>query len=305
MINEYVIKLIDNLPDDVKNVKTPLRVDLVLDGGAFNGSYLVGALFFLKEMEKRNYITVERISGCSIGSVIGFLYLIDALDTMPKFYDVVKKDFKEKYKLPTIKELKTYLQDRIPDNVCEKINGKLYICYNNVKKCKKSIKTQYKDIDEIMNTVIRSCFLPYLIDGELLYENKYIDGFNPYIFKEEQNKKILHLDLYGYDKIGHLFNVRNEKTNYHRILSGLLDIHSFYIKQSNTQMCSYVNDWSISNITSNYIKLLMEKVCVYITYFCLCVKIWLPCGFETTVLYKILSKITHDIFIIILETYCL
>jgi len=305
MINEYVIKLIDNLPDDVKNVKTPLRIDLVLDGGAFNGSYLIGALFFLKEMEKRNYITVERISGCSIGSVIGFLYFIDALDTMPKFYDVVKKEFKEKYKLPTIKELKTYLQDKIPDNVCEKVNGKLYICYNNVKKCKKSIKAQYKDIDEIINTIIKSCFLPYLIDGELLYENKYIDGFNPYIFKEEQNKKILHLDLYGYDKIGHLFNVRNEKTNYHRILSGLLDIHSFYIKQSNTQMCSYVNDWSITNITSNYIKLLMEKLCVYITYFCLCIKIWLPCGFETTILYKILSKITHDIFIIILETYCL
>ena len=99
MINEYVIKLIDNLPDDLKNSKVPLRLELVLDGGIFNGSYLVGALHFLKEMEKRNYITIERISGCSIGSVIGFLYFIDALDTMPKFYDIVKKEFKEKYKL--------------------------------------------------------------------------------------------------------------------------------------------------------------------------------------------------------------
>ena len=97
MINEYVIKLIDNLPDDLKNSKTPLRLDLVLDGGVFNGSYLVGALSFLKEMEKRNYIVVERISGCSIGSVVGFLYFIDALDTMPKFYDLVKKDFIENH----------------------------------------------------------------------------------------------------------------------------------------------------------------------------------------------------------------
>ena len=42
MINKYVIKLIDNLPDEIKNVKTPMRIDLVLDGGIFNGSYLVG-----------------------------------------------------------------------------------------------------------------------------------------------------------------------------------------------------------------------------------------------------------------------
>ena len=305
MINEYVIKLIENLPDDLKNSKTPLRLDLVLDGGVFNGSYLVGAMSFLKEMEKRNYITVERISGCSIGSVVGFLYYIDALDTMPNFYDIVKKEFKEKYKLPTIKELKTHLLDRIPDNICEKVNGKLYICYNNIKKGSKSIKSQYKNVDEIMNTIIKSSFIPYLIDGEMLYENKYIDGINPYIFKEEQGKKILHLDLFGYDKIGNLFNVKNEKTNYHRILSGLLDIHNFYIKQSNTQMCSYVNDWSIANVGFNYIKIFIEKLCIYITYFLIYIKSRLPCGFEKTVLYKILSKITHEIFIIILETYCL
>jgi hypothetical protein len=305
MINEYVIKLIENLPDDLKNSKTPLRLDLVLDGGIFNGSYLVGALCFLKEMERRNYIIIERISGCSIGSVVAFLYFIDALDSMPQLYDVVKNEFKEKYKLPTIKEIKQHLQNKIPDNICEKINGKLYICYNNIKKGRKTIKSQYKNVDEIMNTIIKSCFIPYLIDGEILYEEKYIDGINPYIFPEEPNKKILFLDLFGYDKIGNLLNVKNEKTNYHRILSGLLDIHNFYIKQSNTQMCSYVNDWSFVNIGFNYIKMLIEKLFIYITYFLIYVKNKIPSTFETTVLYKILSKITHEIFIIILETYCL
>ena len=305
MINEYVIKLIENLPDDLKNSKTPLRIDLVLDGGIFNGSYLVGALYFLKEMEKRNYVIIERISGCSIGSVVAFLYFIDALDSMPQLYDIVANEFKEKYKLPTIKELKTHLQNKIPDNICEKVNDKLYICYNNIKKGEKSIKSQYKNVDEIMNTIIKSCFIPYLIDGEILYENKYIDGINPYIFSAEPNKKIIFLDLFGYDKIGNLLNVKNEKTNYHRILSGLLDIHNFYIKQSNTQMCSYVNDWSYANIGFNNIKMLIEKLLVYITYFLIYVKTKIPDTFETTVLYKILSKITHEIFIILLESYCL
>jgi hypothetical protein len=305
MINEYVIKLIENLPDDLKNSKTPLRIDLVLDGGIFNGSYLVGALCFLKEMEKRNYIIIERISGCSIGSVVAFLYFIDALDEMPKLYDIVKNEFKEKYRLPTIKEIKKHLQNKIPENICEKINGRLYICYNNIKKGSKTIKSQYKNVDEIMNTIIKSCFIPYLIDSEILYEGKYIDGINPYIFSQEPNKKILFLDLFGYDKIGNLLNVKNEKTNYHRILSGLLDIHNFYIKQTNTQMCSYVNDWSFTNMGFNYIKILIEKMLIYITYFLIYVKNKIPATFETTVLYKILSKITHEIFIIILETYCL
>ena len=117
MINEYVIKLIENLPDDLKNSKTPLRIDLVLDGGIFNGSYLVGALYFLKEMEKRKYIIIERISGSSIGSLVGFLYFIDALDTMPNLYDITKKEFKENYKLPTLKNLRKYLEGRIPDDI--------------------------------------------------------------------------------------------------------------------------------------------------------------------------------------------
>jgi hypothetical protein len=76
MINEYVIKLIENLPDDIKNVKEPIKIDLVLDGGLFNGSYQVGALYFLKEMENRKYIKIERISGCSVGSIVG-LYVIE------------------------------------------------------------------------------------------------------------------------------------------------------------------------------------------------------------------------------------
>lgn len=305
MINDYVIKLIENLPDNLKNSKTPLRLDLVLDGGIFNGSYLVGALYFLKEMEKRNYIKIERISGCSIGSIVAFLYYIDSLDMMSNLYDIVTNDFKKKYKLTVVKELKKYLSDRIPEDLCKRVNKKLYICYNNIKKGKKKVKSEYKNVDDLINTIIKSSFVPYLIDGEILYENKYIDGMNPYIFDKEKDKKILYLDLFGYDKIGNIINVKNEKTNYHRVLSGLLDIHNFYIKQSNTQMCSYVNDWSVSNKMFNYIKIIIEKFCIYFTYFTIYIKINLSEEFKDSIIYKLLSKISQDIFIIILETYCL
>jgi hypothetical protein len=305
MINDYVIKLIGNLPEDLKNAKTPLRLDLVLDGGIFNGSYLVGAMYFLKEMEKRNYIKIERISGCSVGSIAAFLYYIDSFDMMSKLYDVFTNNLKKKYRLSSLKEIKKYLHEKIPDDICKKVNGKLYICYNNIKKGTKKVKSHYKNVDDVINTIIKSCFVPYLIDGEILYKNKYIDGINPYIFDKEKDKKILYLDLFGYDKIGNVINVKNEKTNYHRVLSGLLDIHSFYIKQSNTQMCSYVNDWSVTNKMFNYVKIIIENVFIYMTYFAIYIKTVVPHEFEQTVVYKILSKIFQDIFIVLLETYCL
>ena len=70
MIDEYVNKLIENLPEETKKLQ---YIDLVLDGGIFNGSYLVGSLYFLKEMERRKYLKIARISGCSIGSIVAFL----------------------------------------------------------------------------------------------------------------------------------------------------------------------------------------------------------------------------------------
>ena len=304
MINEYVIKLIENLPDDIKNVNEPIKMDLVLDGGIFNGSYHVGALYFLKEMEKRKYIKIERISGCSVGSIVGFLYFIDSLDLMPKLYDLINKEFRQTYNLKLITELKKHLSEHIPSDICERVNGRLYITYNNIKKGTKPVKSVYKDADDIINTIIKSSYIPYLIDGNVLYENKSVDGITPFIFKERENK-ILYLDLFGSDKLGNLLNVKNEKSNYHRILSGLLDIHSFFIKKSNTPMCSYVNDWSYSNICFNHIKTIIERICIYLIHVLIFIKTNISEQFKETVLYKILSKISYDVFIIILENYCL
>jgi hypothetical protein len=200
MVKKYVDKLIENLPDDIKNNNKPMVIDLVLDGGIFNGSYLLGALYFLKEMENRQYIKIDRISGCSIGSIAAFVYFIDGLDIMPEFYKLVYNEFTRSHHLQIIKELKKYLIQHIPHDICSRVNNKLFISYNNVKKHKKIVKSEYKDSDDIINTIISSCYIPYLIDGNLLYKNKSFDGVNPYIFYKEKNKKILYLDLFGYDK---------------------------------------------------------------------------------------------------------
>ena len=63
MIEEYVNRLVDDL-DSIKYTSEPIQMDLVLEGGAFNGSYLAGALYFLREMERRKYIKINRITDC-------------------------------------------------------------------------------------------------------------------------------------------------------------------------------------------------------------------------------------------------
>lgn len=304
-MQNYVDKLIDNLPDYIKNQTSPTKLDIVLDGGVFNGSYLIGALYFLKEMEKRNYVIVDRISGCSIGSIAAFLYTIDGLDLFETFYGTACNHLKKDFNLKFLKELKSYVKDRIPDDICKKVNGKLFVTFYNIKKGKKIVKSKFKTVDSIITSLIRSSFVPFLIDGNLLLERKYIDGINPFVFQPEKDKKILYLDLFGYDKITNLLNVKNEKTNFHRILSGLLDIHNFYIKQSNTPMCSYVNDWSLLNKLHDFIKYIVERSFIISIQLFISMKKYIPPDIEKTLLFEIFKNIVYDIYVSLLKNYCL
>ena len=96
-MKDYINNLIDNFKSTDYN-KKKINIDLILDGGAFSGSYLIGSLLYLKQMEKRNYIEVKRISGCSIGSLLSLVYKLDILDTHEKVYKLVKKGLKDKTK---------------------------------------------------------------------------------------------------------------------------------------------------------------------------------------------------------------
>jgi hypothetical protein len=304
MIQTYVKKLIENLPDDITKKKKPLVLDLVLDGGAFNGNYLVGALYFLKEMEKRGFVRIDRISGCSVGSFVGLLYFLDELDCMVELNSLILQDFKTFFLFNKIKCVLNSIKNKLPKDICNKINDKLFITYNNVH-TKKTIKSKYKNTDDIVETILKSSFIPFCIDGKLTYKNKYIDGFTPYIFKPCQHKKILYLNLFSYDKFTSIINVKNERNVFNRLLCGLLDIHNFFIKQTKTSMCSYVDEWSILDKSLHNIKLLCEIIIIYIVKSILFIKKILNIDTENSLVCKILSRIIFDVYSILLENYCL
>ena len=76
IINTHIDLLIENL--EKKNIYK--NIDLMLDSGLFNGGYLIGSLLYLKQLDNKSIINVKRISGTSIGSLLGLAYLLNKLE---------------------------------------------------------------------------------------------------------------------------------------------------------------------------------------------------------------------------------
>ena len=305
-MKELITNLLSNLPLEMRNIKKPLYLDLVLDGGAFNGSYLIGALKFLKKMEENGWIKIRRISGASIGAICGFLYLTDALDEFKYFYTELSSHFRTHKNLNKTEQFTNRLRDiweksqqikNKNDNDNDNEEGKLifkkrlYISYWDISKCQKITINSYKNINSLLKIINRSCFVPLFLNGKMLCDDKYMDGLSPYIFshktkpnpklkpkkekeikketikekememekemkKEKEtikaaNYKILFLNLVGINKVNEIWNIRNEITNEQRVLFGMLDIHNFFIKETATSMCSYVDEFGTYNFISN------------------------------------------------------
>ena len=305
MIENYVKKLIENMPSSSSG--KPEVIDLILDGGIFNGSYQIGCLYFLREMENQKRVQIDKISACSVGAICGILYHIKKLELSIKIYDSILKYFKKHKKLEILHSfIDNNIRLLLPLDIHKQLSNKLHICYYDVKKQKKVIRKKYKSIDDLLNVVKRSSFVPFLINGNLAYENKYIDGINAHILKQVLNKKILYIDLLGYDKLFYALSIKNEKSNFHRILSGVLDIHLFFIKTTSTQMCSYVNKWSLLEWSKNkLLKYFIEKCALYFMALYIGLKRYIPEELKNSLITKVFQKAIQELSVITIDHFCL
>jgi len=301
MISNYVQQFIDTIPKK----KECESIDIVLDGGLFNGSYLAGAMHFLKALEKRGCTKVMRISGCSVGSFAAVLYHVNSLDLSEKIYEIMLNAFKTKYILNVFSEVFSLIKPRFSKKLIQQMNGRVFITYYNVQSGKHVVKSHYKDLKDIFRTIKKSCFVPFLVNGNMTYMEKYIDGINPYIFPIRENRRILYMNLLGYDKVTHIISVKNEKTNFHRMLAGMLDIHLFYTRKMSSQMCSWVNDWNILERFYFYLlRYVVERILYYSLYVCFVMKKIIPCEIYDTVFYYYASRTIKNYYVYLIQTYC-
>ena len=130
-----------------------------------------------------------------------------------------------------------------------------------------------KTTEVLYESLIKSSFIPFVLNTEATYKNKYIDGITPKVFKTfKTGVKLLSIDVILCDKFLDLFNVKNEYSNIHRTLVGILDIHKLFLKDFNsTSLCRIVNTCHIRYRVLNYVVGLFEKLMIWAVVLCLCV----------------------------------
>jgi hypothetical protein len=201
---------------------------------------------------------------------MGLLFVIDKVDIfVDKLYELLVSSFKRNRSVifdeESLVSIINIIEEELPEDILSRVNGRLYITYYDVMECKQIVKSNYDDVSDIINTIRRSCFIPYITMNKLLEDNKYIDGGTPYIFDKEYGVNRIYINLCGMDKIMDSMVIKRDKIVMHRILGGILDIHNFFFKCKKTSMCSYVEDWGIMRmIEFKIFELRIYMVCVFI-----------------------------------------
>ena len=257
----YINTLIDNLH---LNENQPLELDLILDGGGFKGSYLIGSLLYLYELEKKNYIKINRISGSSIGGILATLYLLERLDEWDNLYKEIVDDFKKTMNLKFVHSVLENFGQKLDENEYKKLNGKLYLNYFDIEKKQEEVVSSFNSNKEVVECLKYTSYLPVITDGNMHYNNK-VDGARPYIFETRgsNEKKILYIDLNFIGKIKNFLNTSTDKNGSGRILKGIIDIHEFFSEGEQTTMCSYVNNWKLKDYGFHRFKELSWILVIY------------------------------------------
>jgi hypothetical protein len=308
--------LVETMVNNIEN-KT-IHIDVILSGGAFNAIYLIGCLYFLKEMERKNKIIIHRMSTCSASSFVALFYLTNNLELFEKVYNMIVHNFKRNKKYIFSNEdvvtvfnlIETTLYDEnglTEYEILKKVNYKLYITYFDIKKCKRVVKNKYKSLDDIFETIKKSAHIPFITMNYILYQNRYMDGWQPFIFTTNENKQLF-IDLLGIDKIKECIVLKNNKKNKHKIINGLRDAYSFFYQNGKhpTAMCSYLND-------NNNITFIMKFYSLYVFSYMLCMFLYLYVFFFRVPSYTIIHiypvrmflQTVKRIFYYFIEHYCL
>ena len=264
IIDTYIKTLIENIPKD--NIYPNL--DLILDGGAFNGGYMMGSIYFLKYLERKKIVTIHRLSCCSVGALIGLSFIYNKLDLASKIANQIIKYIRKSQDLSIFKKkLKKILNVMLENEDISILNNKFYLTYFDLREKRQIIIKKYKNKEDVIEKILKTIYVPYIFDRQMLDESQCMDGVFPYIFEERfPDRKILFIHLQSLSKIKNIIFIKNEQNIFSRLLHGIMDIHDFFQHKYPTDMCSYVDDWSIIDIIKHRMREFLYMFIVYILY---------------------------------------
>ena len=251
-INQYIDALIGNLETPVVS-----NVNVIFDSGAVNGIFGIGAAMYLHKLEKAGRIKIDKISGCSIGSLIALWYSFNCplsiIDDMNELFISYKKNQNFYHYEKTVKTIVNRLiKEEEEEKDIQTLNKRLYITYYDTKKIKKRIIPRYKNKQHLIDCILSSSHLPFLTSCAYKYKDRYIDGFTPHFFKKGKN---LFINLIKLTQPSLMFSVKNEPHIYTRLLKGVNDMNLFFTTGgSGAKMCYYIDKKSYSIKLQLYIR---------------------------------------------------
>jgi len=246
MLQEYIKALVLN----INKTNLPPQVNLIFDGGAFNGGFAAGVAIYLKCMEEHNLLKINNVSGCSIGSILAVWYLAGCNPENITYLEDFMKTYKKNMNLHACAQIiHDFITDLFAKNdnntLLSVLNRHLYISYYNIKKHKQHTVSHFRDKAHVIDCILRSIHIPYIIDGRASYKKKYMDGISPHIFNNGLPN--LFVRLLTLRKCSRAFMIKSENNIHYRLLTGVADINEFFTT-GRSDMCSFVSDWTYIDI---------------------------------------------------------
>lgn len=242
-LKNYIDTIAKNSMNDIVE---PKEIDLVISGGAFNIAYGYGTILYLKSLEAKNKIHINRISGCSAGSILALVYLSNRSINVVEMYIELQKCFRDNGKLLILRDLLEKIIDNLleDETLLKKISGILFISRINISNgCQEVIDT-FNTRDELLEAVYSSCFIPFFVDGTMKINNKYVDGIVPHLFNDSV-RPTLCIDLMTFSKFHKMFITMKEVNPHSRIIDGANDASKLFNEGCTNGICSWLNKWSI------------------------------------------------------------
>lgn len=260
-IQDYVSAVANNIDFSLEN-----PIDIVISGGAFNGAYGLGAVLVIKELEKQKKIRIERVSGCSVGGVLALLYFTDIGSELESLFIEFKECLKNDGCMHILGDVITNIVDKaFTEDDVKLLSGRLFLTCTDLVTMNTIVTSEYKNKADLVNALHRSSFIPLMINGKDSFEDRYIDGILPYLFKDGKRDS-LYVNLIEYSTIFSALITRNEQNPHYRIMQGTNDVFQFFV-DGNSRMCSWVSKWGITQYSiQNAIFMISIIISLFIRY---------------------------------------
>ena len=280
LLTSYINALILN----VKRETNPTPINLIFDSGAVNGILGIGAALYIKQLEQSKYLIINKIAGCSIGSIIGLWYVCDCHVSMYGYIDSLFSSYKEHKNFYFYKTIvKNVVNQLFSNDDMSRLTRKLYINYYDTKKCKQCVISKFKSRKHLITCILRSSHVPFLTSREYKYQGRYIDGISPYFFKKGKNLFIRFINL---TTPLICLNIKRERNIYTRLLTGVVKVNDFFINEVNNDLCLYVDDKSYMLFIQLRIRKYIVFYILYLIEFFLLLKNNIPQCVRDTMLYN-------------------